>query len=127
MNRLITIRDGIDNNGNLCPSKLFQAKRILNDSKTIREINGIPPNKNMMNFPPFNPPPLPQPPTQSFFNSNPLVFMSEIHSHNNNSNNKKSSSNNNNKTHDLKKNGIPNALSCGLGDGPLNNTKSSSR
>lgn len=126
MNRLITIRDGIDNNGNLCPSKLFQAKRILNDSKTIREINGIPPNKNMMNFPPFNPPPLPQPPTQSFFNSNPLVFMSEIHSHNNISNNKKSSSNNNinSNTHDLKKNGIPNALSSGLGDGPLNNTKS---
>ena len=123
MNRLITIRDGIDNNGNLCPSKLFQVKRILNESQTIREINGIPPNKNMMNFPPFNPPPIPQPPTHSFFNSNPLVFMSKIHSHNNIGSNKKNSSNNNSNTHDLEKNDIHDVLSSGLGEVPLHNTK----
>lgn len=122
MNRLITIRDGIDNNGNLCPSKLFQAKRILNDSTTLEEINGIPPNKNMMNFPPFNPPPLPQPPTQSFFNSSPLVFMSEIHSHNNIGNNKNNSNNNSN-TLELKKTSIQDTLGSGLNDAPIVNTK----
>lgn len=122
MNRLITIRDGIDNNGNLCPSKLFQAKRILNDSATFKEINGIPPNKNMMNFPPFNPPPLPQPPTQIFFNSNPLVFMSEIHSHNNMGNNK-SNSNKKSNIFDLKKTGIQDAIGSGINDAPIVNTK----
>lgn len=87
INRLITIRDGIDNNGNICPSKLFQVRKNEGDSTKTCDINGIPPNKNMMNFPPFNPPPPPKPPTHNFFNSNTLVFMSEIRSRNTSNNN----------------------------------------
>lgn len=80
INRFVAIRDGIDSHGNSCPSRLFQVKKNESDLMAFETVNGIPPNKNMMNFPPFNPLPIPNPPTQYIFNSNTLVFMSQIHS-----------------------------------------------
>lgn len=80
INRFVAIRDGIDSHGNSCPSRLFQVKKSESDLMAFETVNGIPPNKNMMNFPPFNPLPIPNPPTQYIFNSNTLVFMSQIHS-----------------------------------------------
>lgn len=51
-------------------SKMFHLKKSLLNFNTV---NGITPDKNMMNFPPFNPLPCPTPPTQ--FNANPLIMM----------------------------------------------------
>lgn len=51
-------------------SKLFHLKRRLIN---LNPVNDIKPEDNMMNFPPFNPLPLPSPPSQ--FVSTPLVMM----------------------------------------------------
>lgn len=59
-------------------SKIFHIKQNMVNYNTI---NGISPDKNMMNYPPFNNLPLPKPPTQ--FVSNPLVLMSTINDPNN--------------------------------------------
>ncbi|CAK7909689.1 hypothetical protein CAAN1_24S00122 [[Candida] anglica] len=76
MNRLISIRG--DQLRGQSKSKLFNWKDRHNSSPYIvnQYVNGIEPECNMMNYPPFNP--LPQPSIPSQFYQNPIVYMCSV-------------------------------------------------
>ncbi|ODV77312.1 uncharacterized protein CANTADRAFT_27190 [Suhomyces tanzawaensis NRRL Y-17324] len=65
MVQMIRLRDQVIRQGRTTPRTLFQTKFNKNEFLRIDLVRGIPPSKNMMNYPPFYPKPKPTPPTQT--------------------------------------------------------------